>query len=398
MKKSTVPPPRKRKICFVITSGIHYSRSKLILDALRKRNDVELQIVVAASAVLPTYSQTLELLNDDGFVCDAKITMVIEGGSPVAMAKTTGLGIIDFSTAFENLKPDIVVIRGDRYEVIAPTIAAAYLNVMVAHIEGGDVTGTIDESVRHAVTKLAHVHFTTNDLSRRRVVRMGEDPRYVFDVGGPDLELVARNHFRVSNALVNRLGVGDIVDVNKPFLVVMQHPVTTERGENRTHIEETLHAIHSLGIPTIWFWPNVDAGTDEVSKGMRAFRENIGLHHVRFLKYLPPDEFIGLLKKAACLVGNSSSGIKECSYLGTPVVNIGTRQRYRLRAENVTDVGYERSEIRAAIERQIAHGRYQESRIYYKKDTSKRISEILASVDIYTQKFFHDDFTSESSV
>jgi len=382
----------KRKICFVITSGIHYSRSKLILQELKNREDVELQIVLGASAILPTYSDTLEHIQKDGFTCNAKITMVIEGGTSVAMAKTTGLGIIDFASVFENLTPDIVVIRGDRYETIAPAISAAYLNIVIAHIEGGDVTGNIDESVRHAITKLSHIHFTTNKLSQKRVLMMGEHPKYVFDVGGPDLEFVAKNLYRISNKHINYLGVGDIVDINKPFIVVMQHAVTSERGENRKHIEETLHAIHDLKIPTIWFWPNVDAGTDEISKGIRIFRENVKPNHMRFLKYLPPEEFIGLLKKSACLVGNSSSGIKECSYLGTPVVNIGSRQNHRMRADNVIDVGYDRKQITETIKKQIKHGTYPPSHIYYKLDTSKKISEILATIDLYTQKFFHDDY------
>src|SRR3989339_2080984 len=213
---------RKRKICFVITSQIHYGRSKLILLELKKRPDVDLQIVVAASALLDTYGSVLEDLERDGFTINNRIIMTLEGGNTVAMAKTTGVGIMEFTTAFDNLQPDVVVLRADRYEVIAAAIAAAYLNISIAHIEGGDVTGTIDESVRHAVTKLAHIHFPTNEQSRRRIIRMGENPRYVFNVGCPGLEFIAKNNYVISNELVNRLGVGDIVDINKPYLVVMQ--------------------------------------------------------------------------------------------------------------------------------------------------------------------------------
>lgn len=382
----------KRKICFIITSGIHYSRSKLILQELKMRKDVELQIVVAASAILSTYSDVLSLMKKDGFHCNAKITMVLEGGSPVAMAKTTGIGITEFATAFENLSPDIVVVRGDRYEVLAPAVAAAYLNIAIAHIEGGDVTGNIDESVRHAITKLSHIHFTTNEDSKKRVIRMGENPKYVFDVGGPEIEFVARNHFKASNKLINYLGVGDMIDINNPFIMVMQHPVTSEQAKNRQHIEETLYGVCDLNLPVIWFWPNVDAGTDETSKGIRIFREKHSPSHMRFIKHIPPEEFVGLLKRSACLVGNSSSGIKECSFLGVPVVNIGSRQNRRLRADNVIDTDYNRNEIKKAVQKQIKHGPYKSSHIYYKKNTSKKISQILASVDLYTQKFFHDDY------
>lgn len=381
---------KKRKICFVITSKIHYGRSKFILDELKKKAGVELQIVVAASALLDTYGNVLEDLERDGFKVNNKIIMTLEGGNTVAMAKTAGVGIMEFTTAFDNLRPDIVVVRGDRYEVLSAAVASAYLNIPVAHIEGGDISGTIDESVRHAITKLAHIHFPTNEFSRRRIIRMGENPQYVFNVGSSDIEFAARSQFRVSENLINYLGVGDIIDIDKPFLIVMQHSVTSEVGQNRKHIKETLCAIHELGIPTIWFWPNVDAGTDEISKGIRSFRETEKPRHLRFLKYLPPEQFIGLLKRAACLVGNSSSGIKECSYLGVPVVNIGTRQQGRMRAKNVIDAGYDKAAIKRAVIKQLKHGPYKESDIYYKKGTSKKIVEILAKVKLYSQKRFID--------
>lgn len=360
------------------------------MQELKKRPDVELQIVVAASALLDMYGDVLGDLQKDGFTVNDKIVMTLEGGNTVAMAKTAGVGIMEFTTAFDNLRPDIVVVRGDRYEVLSAAVAAAYLNIPVAHIEGGDVSGTIDESVRHAITKLAHIHFPTSSISAKRIIRMGEKPKYVFNVGSSDIEFVARNRFRVSEKLINYLGVGDVIDIDKPFLMVVQHPVTSEVGKNRKHIGETLHAVLELGIPAIWFWPNVDAGTDEVSKGIRNFRENEKPHHMRFLKSLPPEQFIGLLKRAACLVGNSSAGIKECSYLGVPVVNIGTRQHGRMRAGNVVDVGYEKAAIKVAIKKQLKYGPYKPSAIYYKKGTSKKIAQTLAKVKLYSQKRFVD--------
>lgn len=382
---------QKRKICFVITSKIHYGRSKLILRELNDRADIELQIVVGASAILPQYGDVIAELENDGFAYQAKIIMTLEGGSPVAMAKTAGLGIAEFATAFDNLSPDIVLIRGDRYEILSAAIAAAYLNIPVAHIEGGDITGTIDESVRHAVTKLSHIHFTTNEEAKERVLKMGERPSYVFNFGCPGLEFITRNNFQVSNEIINYLGVGDMIDISKPYIVVMQHPVTSEVGKNREFVNETLEAVNDLNLPTIWFWPNVDAGTDEVSKGIRSFREEKSPERIRFLKYIPAEQFIGLIKGAACLVGNSSAGIKEASYLGTPVVDIGTRQNGRMRAENVVNVNYNRDEIKQAIEKQLRHGRYPSSSIYYKEGTSKSIVDTLSNIDLYTQKKFFDN-------
>lgn len=381
----------KRKICFVITSHIHYSRSKLVLEMLRGNEVIDLQIVIGGSAILPNYGDVEGALRSDGFWYNAKIVMNLEGGSHVAMAKTAGIGVSEFASVFDNLKPDIVVVRGDRYETLAPAIAAAYLNIPIAHVEGGDVTGTIDESVRHAVTKLAHIHFATNEDAAKRIIRMGEDPRYVFNTGCPGVEYIAQNDFNESSELVNRIGVGDVIDLKKPFLLVMKHPVTTEPLSNQKNTEILLHVIHDLNIPTIWFWPNVDAGTDGISKAIRVFREKQNPHHMRFHKYLPTEEFIGLLKKTVCLVGNSSVGVKECSYLGVPVVNIGSRQNRRMRAENVTDVPFDSSKIKEAIKKQIYHGRYPQSSIYYQEGTSKKIADILSTIDLYTQKQFHDD-------
>jgi UDP-hydrolysing UDP-N-acetyl-D-glucosamine 2-epimerase len=381
---------KKRKICFVITSQVHYGRSKLILEELKRRKNVELQIIVGASAILPNYGDILSLIKKDGFKVNASALMTLEGGNAIAAAKTTGVGILEFATLFENLRPDVVVVRGDRYEVLAAAIAAAYLNVPVAHIEGGDVTGNIDESVRHAITKLAHIHFTTNEQSKDRVLRMGENPNYVFNFGCPGVEQFSQEVSFPSNKFINSQGVGSKIDLDKPYLLVMQHPVTSETGKNRKHLLETLTAVNDLDIQTVWFWPNIDAGTDEVSKSIRVFRENENPAKIRFLKYLEPERFVGLLKKASCFVGNASTGIKECSYLGIPAVNIGTRQDGRLRAENVIDVGYDKSEIKKAVRKQIKHGKYRKSEIYYQKGTNKKIVEALVKLPLYVQKHFYD--------
>jgi len=168
-----------KKICVVITNRAHYARGKLVLKAINEHPELELQLIVAGSALIDKYGNIMTKIEEDGFKINKKITMLLEGGTPTAMAKTTGVGLLEFSTAFENLEPDIVLIRGDRYEILAPAIAASYLNIPLAHIEGGDVTGTIDESVRHAVTKLAHLHFATNELSKERILKMGEIPENI---------------------------------------------------------------------------------------------------------------------------------------------------------------------------------------------------------------------------
>lgn len=379
-----------RKICFIITSHIHYGRSRKILAAIRDRKDLTLQIALGASAILPQYGDVRSAMIQDGFSPDAIITMTLAGGTPVAMAKTTGIGITEFATAFENLKPDVVVVRGDRYEVLAAAVAAAYMNITVAHLEGGDVTGSIDESVRHAVTKLAHIHFVTNALAHDRILRMGEDPKYVFTVGCPELEGLDEEDQDISSDNVNALGVGSPIDIRQPFTIIMHHPVTTEASQNREHTTALLKAVNDSGVQALWFWPNVDAGTDDVAKAIRVFREHEQIPRIHFAKYVSPQMFIALLKRSAAIIGNSSAGIKEASFLGLPTVNVGSRQNGRLRGPNVVDVDYDVAALKKAIIQQSGHGPFPHSDIYAKPDCSKKIAEVLATVPLYVQKQFRD--------
>lgn len=373
-------------------SRIHYARQKYLLELLRKDPRFKLQLVVGGSMLLEKYGEKhFSEMRNEGFPIAETLFNVVEGGNHVSMAKTAGLTALEFANSLHKLNPDIVVIRGDRFEQLAMAMVAAYLNTTIAHIEGGDVSGTIDESIRHAITKLAHIHFVTNEDSRRRVIQMGENPARVFHVGSPDVEFAARVRRDFDQEALDRTGVGGRVDVKKPFIIVMQHPVTTER-DNRAHIEMTLEAVNDLNIPAVWFWPNSDAGTAEMAKAIRVYRElgKLTNDKIHFVTDLVPEDFIALLRRAKALVGNSSAGIKESSYLGTPVVNIGTRQAHRLRGPNVVDTAYDRAAISTAIKKQVAHGPYAPSSVYYKPGTSKRIADILAREPLEAQKRFHD--------
>lgn len=398
------PRSGKRRVCFPITSRAYYGRSQLLLRKLQSHPDIDLELMLGGSILLDKYSQHVaDDIEAGGFTISTSLFNVIEGGNHVAMAKTACLTALEFTNGIHALDPDIVVICGDRFEQLAIAMAAAYLNTTIAHIEGGDVSGSIDESVRHAITKLAHVHFVTNADAERRVLAMGEDPRYVFNTGSLDVELAARVDTVLTNERVNSYGVGHEVDLAQPFITVIQHPVTTDR-DNRQHIETTLKAVSALDMPTIWFWPNADAGTGEMADTLRHFREHgdgvtgEGTGKMRFITNVPVDEFVALLKQTSCLVGNSSAGIKESSYLGTPVVNIGARQQGRLHSENVVDAGYDADEIRRAIAAQLRHGRYAPSNIYHRaadsdgasQSASQMILDVLATIELYTQKRFHD--------
>ena len=258
------------------------------------------------------------------------------------MAKSTGLAIVELSTIFENLKPDIVITVADRFETMSTAVAASYMNIMVAHTQGGEVTGSIDEGVRHAITKLSHVHFPATKLSARNIINMGENANDVHLVGCPAIDIVKKTNSRLSKDIFNeKNGVGAIIDKSKPFLLVLQHPVTTEYGQGITQIQKTLEAIKNINMQTVWLWPNIDAGSDDISKGIRIFREQNKAVPIRFYKNFSPEDYTKLLANTACIVGNSSSAIREGSYLGTPAVNIGTRQSFRECGENVIHADYE---------------------------------------------------------
>jgi len=386
------PRNGKRRICFPLTSRAYYGRSQLLLRKLHDHPNVDLELMLGGAILLDKYSRHIaDDIERGGFAISASLFNVIEGGNHVAMAKTACLTALEFTNGFHSIDPDIVVICGDRFEQLAIAMAAAYLNKTIAHIEGGDVTGSIDESVRHAITKLAHIHFVTNDEAQRRVLSMGEDPRYVFNTGSLDVEVAAQVTAVLSNERVNSYGVGHAVDITQPFLMVIQHPVTTE-ADNRRHIETTMEAVCALGMPTIWFWPNSDAGTGEMAESLRHFREHhdSSTERIRFITNVPMDEFIALLKATSCLVGNSSAGIKEGSYLGTPVVNVGARQQGRLNDEHVTHTGHDAEAIACAVRAQLQHGRYPSSRLYHKPDTSQTMVDLLAGLELYTQKSFFD--------
>jgi UDP-hydrolysing UDP-N-acetyl-D-glucosamine 2-epimerase len=382
----------KRKICFPITSRAYYGRSRLLIKKLHEHPGINLALMLGGSILLDKYSRHIaDDIAAGGFEIEASLFNVIEGGNHVAMAKTACLTALEFTNNLHTSRPDVVVICGDRFEQLAIAMAAAYLNITIAHIEGGDVSGSIDESVRHAITKLAHLHFVTNADAERRVLAMGEDPTCVFHTGSLDVELAAHVSTTITSDQVNALGVGHNVDIEQPFLMVVQHPVTTE-SDNRAHLETTLKVVASFELPTIWFWPNPDAGTGEMADSLRHMREKHPelTAHMRFITNVPANDFVALLAHTSCLVGNSSAGIKECSYLGTPVVNIGARQQGRLSAEHVTHVGYEATELGAAIAAQLAHGRYEPSRLYYQPNASDTIAELLATTPLYTQKRFHE--------
>ena len=373
----------------VITARPSYSRVKTVLSAIQVHPDLELQLVVAASALLDRYGSAVNHIEKDGFAITAKVFNVLEGENLTAAAKTTGIGILELSTVFDNLQPDIVVTVADRFETMATAIAASYMNIPLAHIQGGEVTGNIDEKVRHAITKLSDYHFVASESAKERVLQLGEDPAMVFNTGCPSIDLaneVVQTKTLAFDPYEKYGGVGAKPDLSNGYLVVMQHPVTTEYQDSRKHIEATLEAIHQLNRPTLWFWPNVDAGADGTSTGIRAFREQHLLPHVHFFKNMEGMDFLQLLQHSDCLIGNSSVGIRECAFLGVPVVNIGSRQNRRERGGNSVDVEYSKEKIAIAILASIERGKSISSPIYGDGKAGVQIAHLLAELPLQFHK------------
>jgi UDP-hydrolysing UDP-N-acetyl-D-glucosamine 2-epimerase len=379
----------KRKVCVVVTARPSYARIRTALHAIHQHPDLELQLVVAASALLDRYGNTIRHIEKDGFPIAARVYMILEGENLVTSAKSTGLGLVELATVFDNLRPDVVVTVADRYETLATGVAAAYLNIPVAHVQGGEVTGSIDEKVRHAVTKLSNLHFVSTKKAGERVIRMGEEPETVFVTGCPSVDLaadIARNPQMDFDPFQKYGGVGVTVDVSNGYLVVMQHSVTTEYDEARDQITETLHAVRDLELPALWFWPNVDAGSDGISKGIRMFRENERVENIHFFRNMMPEDFLRLLYNSRCIVGNSSVALREGSYLGVPAVNIGSRQAGRERGKNVIDVGYDRHEIARAIRTHFRNGHLPPDTLYGDGQAGVRIARLLAESELRVEK------------
>ena len=378
-----------RKVCVVVTARPSYSRIKTAIRAILEHPDLELQLVVGASALLDRYGTAVHTIEQDGFPIAARVYMVLEGENLTSMAKTTGLGLLELATVLDNLKPDVVVTVADRYETLATAIAASYMNIPVAHVQGGEITGSIDEKVRHAVTKLSDLHFASTRPAADRVIRMGERPEAVFVTGCPSIDLAAEvmaNPKLDFDPYEKYGGVGAPLDLSQGYVVVLQHPVTTEYGRAREHALETLHAVRDAGMPTLWFWPNVDAGSDGTSGAIRQFRELENPRNMHFYKNMAPNDFLRLILHSRCLVGNSSVGIRECSYLGVPVVNIGTRQEGRDRAGNVLDVGYSRKAIADAILDRSGNGRFPKDSLYGDGQAGGRIAKLLAERPLTIEK------------
>ena len=378
-----------RKICAITANRADFSRIETILEAIKGRSDIQLDLIVMGSHLLSKTGKTIEEIKRKGFKVNFTSYMEIGGGNPVAMTKSVGLAIVDLSTLLNQIKPDIVIVPVDRFESLAMGVTAALMNIHIAHIQGGEVTGTIDESIRHALTKMAHLHFVATEKSKERVIKMGEPSQTVFNVGCPGTDLLLKTPVWGKKATIEK--VNEFIETTKakkrlnldePYLLVVQHPVTTEFGTAAVQITETLEALKNFNEQVIVLWSNIDAGSDAYSKVFREYILFSSGHNMKIFKHLPTELYVNVLRNASCLMGNSSSGIREACYFGTPVVNIGSRQAGRERGSNVVDVDHNREEIVKAIEKQINNGKYPAEFVYGDGTAGKKIAEILATIKL----------------
>jgi UDP-hydrolysing UDP-N-acetyl-D-glucosamine 2-epimerase len=377
---------RRRKICVVLVDRANYGRLKPVMTAIKRQPALQLQVLATGTMVLERFDQPVNVVRSDGFDIDGEIYIELEGSTPTTMAKSVGFGLVEFASEFHRLKPDVVLLIGDRYEALAAAIAAAYMNIILVHIQGGEVSGSIDESARHAISKFAHFHFPSTHRAAEYLVRMGERPDTILGTGCPSSDIAKTLDRRLESSVVNSRGAGIEIDVTKPFLLVVFHPTTTEYGGERRQMEVLMAALDQLRVQSLILWPNIDAGADHISKVIRLKRLEAETPWIRTLTNLTPDNYLKVLANAACGVGNSSSFVRDAGYFGTPIVLVGNRQNGREHDVHVRPVPVEQDSIVEAIRQQLAHGRYAPSTLYGDGNVSARIAQGLETLTPYLQK------------
>lgn len=380
-----------KKVAVYTGSRANYSSSKTIIRAVCDSDHLQLINIIGGAGPLKRYGDLPTLMVSDGLPPpDYQFTSFISDEDSASMAKSCALGLLEVATVLENSKPDMLVVVGDRYDVMSAVIAGAYMNIPIVHTMGGEVTGTIDESIRHAITKFANVHLVANEDAAVRVRKLGEAPSSIYNVGCPRMDIVkeAVDSKLLTSEIFNRRypGVGAVVDIDSPFILASFHPVTTAPSANRREVQRLLESLAVLKVPTILLWPNFDAGGGDVAKAIRTFREHVSPDWLSLHTNFSVEDYSQLLQRTVCLVGNSSSGIREAAFLGTPVINIGSRQDRRVRAENVTDIS-DAGDIRiiSKISELMETGKkYPSSTLYGDGRTGPRIAKILEEISIET--------------
>lgn len=358
-----------KTIYCVITARPSYSRIRSFLLEINKDPSYDLYIILASSAIISNYGDIRKTVTLDGLKIRAEISNMLFPQGITTMPKTTALQLYELSILFSSQKVDAVITIADRYETIATSIAASYLNIPLIHIQGGEITGNIDEKTRHANTKLADLHLACSELAKERIIKMGENPKMVYNCGCPSIDLAKKaitSNYNIKEIIDSYNGIGKKIESYfEDYIVVLQHPETDNFNSAETQISNTLNALKDLTKQVFVFWPNSDAGTDGTAKGIRKFREAYNPENFYFFKNFKPEDFIRLIKHAKLLVGNSSVGLREASFISTPVLNIGDRQMNRDRGNNVTDCPHDKRLIRKKVNNLLNSDKKIESNYLY---------------------------------
>jgi len=383
----------QRTIAVFTGNRAEYGLQYPILRAIDRHPDLDYLLLVSGAHLDPNFGSTLDEIYADGFHIDAEVKIEMDAASLFATAQAIGSGILAISRVLNDLRPDMMVVYADRFEGFAAVIAASQMNIPTAHMEGGDLTegGALDDSVRHAMTKLAHLHFTTNQQATNRILAMGEEPWRVHTVGFPAIDLISEGRFASATEVVEKLGL----DLSRPVMLFTQHSVSTEFNQAAEQLAPSLVAIERLaaeGVQTILTYPNNDAGGQAIIQQLEVFGaasipatqvcRSLGRHLYHGVLALARDHSL----RVAC-VGNSSSGLKETPAFGCPTVNIGSRQEGRLRGENVLDADYDADSISAAMRRCLYDEGFRAlcrsaENPYWLGDAGPKIAEVLATVPL----------------
>ncbi|MGA7678078.1 MAG: UDP-N-acetylglucosamine 2-epimerase [Dehalococcoidia bacterium] len=374
-----------KKVAVITGTRAEYGILFPVLRAIETSPALKLSLVASGMHLCHEFGYTINEIKRDGFRIDAKVPILSKSDTLAAMAKSVGVGVVGMSQTWERLRPDIILVLGDRVEPFAAAISGAYMNIPVAHIHGGDacVGGSIDDSNRYAITKFAHVHFPATSKSAERIIKMGEEEWRVHQVGSPALDVILSEPLIPTKQLAERFHL----DLSQPLILVVQHPVTLQVDNAAEQMRETLEAVVEIGYPTVLIYPNSDAGGRSMIEVIRQYE---GHPFIKTFKSLPRKEYLSFMKCASVIVGNSSSGIIDAPTLGLPAVNIGIRQEGRERGKNVIDVGHDKHEIVEAIEKAlndkgfIAEVKKCESP-YGDGKTGPRIARILSEIGITPQ-------------
>ena len=369
---------KRRKILVTTGTRAEYGILRSLLKEIKRSKKLKLFLIVTGSHLSKKHGYTIKDIKKDHFKISYKIPM-ITNDNKTDVVKGLGFSIVKFATVFNKIKPDFNLVLGDRDEMLASSIVAYHMNIPNAHIHGGDVSGGIDEYTRHAITKISNIHFVATEKSRKRVLKMGENPKYVFVTGSPSIDELLQENFTDKKTLMKKYNV----KLDNHTIILLQHPVTTQNEYAEKQIKTTLKAITQIGYETIAISPNADPGNSKIFKQLNFLSKKYNF--VNFYASLPREDYLGLLKYSGVLVGNSSSGLIEGSYFGIPVINIGSRQIGREKAKNVIDVT---NDVSDTIKRKLLSAtnskkhRYPRSYIYGKGNSSKKIVKYLETIKI----------------